>query len=76
MNNEEDRYIAKAHEKIATRNSQIAVKRVSELESTLHERLMALETRVANQDFEISHLHDKYNLLLTKNFNGGSTSGE
>ncbi len=71
---ETDRHIAKAHEEVATRNAQVAVKRVGEVEITLTERLQHLENIVANMHGEIQQLQQKYNLLLTKSFNGGSTS--
>ncbi len=74
MNSETDRHIAKAHEEVATKNAQVAVKRVSEVEATLTERIVYLENVAASMQGELKQLQNKYNLLLTKNFDGGSTS--
>lgn len=76
MNNETDRHIAKAHEEIATRNAQVAVTTANEAKNDVREKIRRLEGLLLNLTHEVEHLNDKYNLLLTKSFNGGSTSGE
>lgn len=70
---EQDRYVAKAHEEVATRNARTAVTMATELKVTIEDRMHTLEALVGTLQFEITHLHQKYNLMLTKNFNGGST---
>lgn len=68
------REIAKVHEQVATRNAQAAVQRVAKTESELIERIDRLEGLVLATANQVAMLQEKYNLLLTKNFHGGSTS--
>lgn len=67
--------IAQVHQETATRNAQTAVKAVKDLSSELKERVDRLEGLVANMHNKQCDLERKYNLLLSKSFSGGSTSG-
>jgi hypothetical protein len=71
---EENPHIAKVHQETATRNAQVAVKQSNDTREELLNRMIHLEALVTTQQSEIQQLHQKYNLLLTKQFNGGSTS--
>lgn len=73
---ETDRNLAKAHEQVATRNSRVAIQVATDTRESLEEQVKCLRGAVSNLQHEVSHLHQKYNLLLTKNFDGGSTSGD
>jgi len=72
-NNGTNPEIAKAHQEIATRNSRAAVEKVDSTRNELLERLNHLEQLVATQQQQITQLQQKYNLLLTKNFDGRAT---
>lgn len=65
---------AQAHQELATRNSQAAVKTANATRNELLDRISRLEGVVAVLGQRLGDLEQKYNLLLTKNFNGGSTS--
>ncbi len=71
---EDNPHIARAHQEVATRNAQVAVKQANDTRTELLARLNNLEALVTNQQGEIHQLQQKYNLLLTQRFNGGSTS--
>ncbi len=71
---EENPHLAKAHQEVATRNAQVAVKQANDTRTELLTRLNNLEALVTNQQSEIFQLNQKYNLLLTNRFNGGSTA--
>ena len=73
---EQDRMVAAAHEKVATNNARAAITIATEVKDMTEERIKRLEGLVSNLEFQITHLHQKYNLLLTKQFNGGSTVHE
>lgn len=62
------------HQEVATRNAQNAVKKVNQVEATVTERLNQLERLAVTQQQRLDDIERKYNLLLTKNFNGGSTT--
>lgn len=70
----DNEHIAKAHQEIATRNSQSAIRSVDDLRLEVNERLDRIEALVAQVYTETKQLEAKYNLLLTKNFNRGSTT--
>ncbi len=67
---EEDKF----RSEVAARNSRVAVERVQATRDELLLRLVHLETVVNSQSVQIAHLQQKYNLLISKNFNGGSTA--
>ncbi len=71
---EENPHIAKAHQEVATRNAQVAVKQANDTRTEMFKRMLHLEAIVTNQQSEIQQLQQKYNLLLTQRFNGGSTA--
>jgi hypothetical protein len=71
---EENPHIAKVHQETATRNAQVAVKQSNDTRAELLNRMSHLEALVATQQSILDELQRKYNLLLTKQFNGGSTS--
>lgn len=73
MNNNNS-HIAKVHEETATRNAQMAVKRVGEVETKLIERIEKLESTVSTMESKLNQLEQKYYALLSKNFSSGSTS--
>ena len=66
----------KAHQEIATRNSRTAINKAESTYNELLKRIIHLEGLVASQGQTITQLQQKYNLLLTKNFNGKGTSGD
>ena len=66
----------KAHQEIATRNSRVAIEKAERTHDELLTRIIHLEGLVSSQGQVIIQLQQKYNLLLTKNFNGGGTSGD
>jgi len=66
--------IEKMHQEIATRNSINAVKKANEVEKLLLEEIGTLRTLVIQHHEQLAQLQQKYNLLLTKNFTGGSTA--
>lgn len=70
---EQDRCVAKAHEEVASRNARTAITLATEVKVTLEDRMQNLEGLVHTLQFELTHLHQKYNLMLSKQFNGGST---
>jgi len=65
--------IAEMHEKIATRNAQSAVNSTAALREEFEEFRKAMTGIINDQQFRIADLTQKYNLLLTQRFNGGST---
>jgi hypothetical protein len=69
-----DESIAKAHQEIATRNSQNAVKSVDQLRAEMVDAFNAQSRAMQQMHAQLTDLQQKYNLLLTKNFHGGSTS--
>lgn len=66
--------LSKIHERTATRNAQAAVARVAVVESELKGKIVALEAKIASQSMQIDLLNERYILLLTNRFNGGSTA--
>lgn len=66
--------VAEAHQRVATQNAQVAVQQVQELRSEFGEKLAHLEALVRTQHEQIAQLHQKYNLMLTKRFDHGSTT--
>lgn len=72
MNNAEDI----SYGELANRNSKVALKVVQETRDEMLDRMNKLEARVAAQSQEINILQHRYDLLLTANFNGGSTSDD
>lgn len=62
--------IAKAREEVVKRNTMTALKAVDELRT----RVDFLEALIRTQDEKLGLMDNKINLLLTKNFNGGSTA--
>ena len=66
----------KAHQEIATRNSRVAINKAEQTYDELLTRIIHLEGLVAAQGQALVFLQQKYNLLLTKNFGGGGTSGD
>ena len=65
-----------AHQEIATRNSRTAINKAEQTHSELLARIVHIESLVASQGQALVKLQQKYNVLLTKNFNGGSTSDD
>lgn len=66
--------VAKAHQEIATRNAQNAVNSVEELRANYDKRILHLEQLIATLYNKHTLLEQKYHLLLTQRFNGGSTA--
>lgn len=66
----------RTHQEIATRNSREAINKAERTHSELLARITHLESLVSSQGQTLVQLQQKYNLLLTKNFGGGSTSGD
>lgn len=73
MSDDIDVQMAKMHQEVATHNSELALKKVTLSRDELMERIERLDGVVANLQFEVQHLQQKYNLLLSKNFNTGPT---
>ena len=61
---------------IAARNSKVACELVAQTKDEMITRMNKLETLVAAQAQQINILQHKYDLMLTKNFSGGSTSSD
>lgn len=61
---------------IADRNSKAAVSLSEKTRDDLTERVNKLEALVHTLNQDLFSLNHKYILLLTKNFNGGSTSAD
>jgi len=70
----ENRYVAEAHQELATRNSQVAVLVANEAKNDMAKQISQLRDMMITQQREIELLNEKYNILITKNFSGGSTS--
>lgn len=70
----DNEHVAKAHQEIATRNSQTAVQISQETKTTTAERLDHMERLIMTLHEQLNNLDRKYNLLLTSRFNGGSTA--
>lgn len=68
--------VAAAHQEIATRNSRAAVVFSEETRHVLTERILSMEKAFNALAAQMAQLEQKYNLLLTKHFSGGSTSGQ
>jgi len=66
--------IEQAHQEVATRNAQAAVTLANSTKAALEMRLDHLEHLVTNLYQTVTTLEQKYNLLLTSRFNGGSTA--
>jgi len=66
----------RAHQEIATRNSREAINKAERTHDELLGRITHLENLASSQGQALVQLQQKYNLLLTKNFGGGSTSGD
>jgi hypothetical protein len=66
----------RAHQEIATRNSREAINKAERTHDELLKRIIHLESLVSSQGQSLVLLQQKYNLLLTKNFGGGGTSGD
>ena len=65
-----DDAIAKAREEVVKRNTMTALKSVDELRV----RVDFLEALIRTQDEKLGLMNNKINLMLTQNFNGGSTT--
>lgn len=74
MNSENENAIAKAHQEVATRNARAAIDKIKETKGELDTRLQLLEMTVTSLQQEQEIMSNRINLLLTKNFTGGSTS--
>jgi len=61
--------IAKAREEVVKRNTMLALSEVDKL----RKRVNFLEALVTTQNEKLGLMDKKINLMLTKNFNGGST---
>ncbi len=66
----------KLYSELAAENAQKAVINNEKTRNELLDRMKHLEGVVAQLEFKYTHLEQKYNLLLTKNFSGGPTSGD
>lgn len=64
-----DEAIAKAREEVVKRNTLTALSEVANLRT----KVDFLESIIATQNEKIGLMDNKINLLLTKNFTGGST---
>lgn len=69
-----DESIAKAHQEIATRNSQNAVKAVEQLRTEMVDAYNAQSRQMQMMAAQLTDLQQKYNILLSKSFHGGSTT--
>lgn len=56
------------------RNLQAVLARVNSMEKDQSVRLAAMENALNTMAHQLAHLQEKYNLLLTERFNGGSTA--
>jgi hypothetical protein len=66
----------KAHQEIATRNSRTAINKAESTHNELLKRIIHLENLASSQGQVLAQLQQKYNLLLSKSFNGRGTSGD
>lgn len=73
MSDDVDRQMAKVHQEVATHNSKLAVKFSTDTREQLLNRVDALDRAVHALTFQVQHLEQKYNLLLSERFNTGST---
>lgn len=64
-----DDAIAKAREEVVKRNTMLALAEVDKL----RKRVDFLEALVRTQNEKLGLMDNKINLMLTRNFNGGST---
>lgn len=64
----------KAHSELATRNSREAVRKAEATDAALTTRMAHLEAVVSQLAGTVGGLEQKYNLLLSKRFNGKGTS--
>jgi len=62
-----------SYAELAARNAIAAVDRVELTRDELINRIVHLEGLVSNLGLKTLDLEQKYNILLAKNFNGGST---
>ena len=60
--------------KVAENNANAALQHSEATKAELMAIIKGLEGLVITHNDQISQLQHKYNLLLTKNFNGGSTA--
>jgi cell division protein FtsB len=67
--------IVQANQEWATKNSKAAVDTANRTKEELSAKVMVLEKTVSQLVFQVSHLQQKYNLLLSERFNKGSTNG-
>jgi uncharacterized membrane-anchored protein YhcB (DUF1043 family) len=68
--------VAKAHQEVATRNARAAVDDVARLRTEMVDHFNAQSKVLQAMHAQVQDLAQKYNLLLTQSFHGGSTSGE
>ena len=59
---------------VANRNAKTALQHSEKTRLEITERVNTLENLVREMYGQIAQLQNKYNLLLTKNFNRGSTT--
>jgi len=71
MNDDEIR----AHQEVASRNAQTAIKVAESTKSDLSTKISHLGHLMAAQEQRIADLERKYVLLLTARFDGRATSG-
>ena len=73
MSDDIETQMAKMHQEIATQNSKVAAKMAVETKEELAIQVDRLNAAVNTLSQKVQHLEQKYNLLLSKNFNTGST---
>jgi len=69
-NNDE---MAKVHQEIATHNSELALKKSEKTQVELTRVIDEMNNKIHALTFQVQHLEQKYNLLLTERFDGRAT---
>lgn len=66
--------VVKASEEVQRRNIEAILHRVDKMEKEYKEQIRLLNHQLQILASQFNNLQEKYNLLLTKNFRGGSTT--
>ena len=63
----------KLHQEVATKNSKTAIRMSKETREDLTEQMQQMNMMLNTLYQQVQQLEQKYNLLLTSSFKGGST---